>query len=59
MFDIYAECPQCGTRLKLRAYSAIEEMEDIFDAVFQWSLKPGANAAMQKRIAEIASDTED
>jgi len=59
LFDIYADCPQCSARIKVRSFSAIHEVEDLFDAVFEWSLKPGANELMQKRRREIADEMDD
>ena len=55
-FDIYADCPKCNARVKVRSLSACEDVEDVFDAVFQWSLKPGAAEVMKKRVQEIADD---
>lgn len=51
-FDFSAQCPRCGTRVKLRAFSALPEIEDIFDAVFEWMNQPGAGElAMRRRVA--------
>ena len=47
--DIYAECPQCGVRLKVRAYEAAGEIDDIFDAVCEWLNQPGAQQVAQRR----------
>jgi hypothetical protein len=58
-FDIYATCPRCGTRLKVRAFSAGPELEDVFDAVFAWMNRPGACELAQRRRQEIAADTDD
>jgi len=33
-FDIYAPCPVCGKRIKVRSFSAHLETEDLFDAFF-------------------------
>ena len=35
-FDLYATCPACGQRVKVRAFSASPDVEDVFDAVFGW-----------------------
>ncbi len=55
-FDIYASCPACGTRLKVRSFAAVAELEDVFDAVMTWMLQPGAEALVRQRQAEIAAD---
>src|SRR5919109_5240035 len=55
-FDLYATCPQCGTRLKVRSFSAQTEIEDLFDAVFEWMLQPGADDVVRRRQAEIEGD---
>lgn len=57
-FDIYATCPACGTRIKLRAFSANAEVEDVFDAVLAWMLQPGAEAAVKDRLAALAADAD-
>jgi len=53
-FDFYATCPHCGTRLKVRSFSAHPEIEDLFDAVFEWMNQPGAGEAALRRRAELA-----
>ena len=58
-FDIYATCPQCGTRFKLRSFSGVTELEDVFDAVFEWMNDPTAQAYADHRRAEIADDDDD
>ncbi|VTS01992.1 unnamed protein product [Gemmata massiliana] len=57
-FDIYATCPACRTRLKLRSFGAVAEIQDVFDAVFAWMNQPGAAEVAQKRREEIAEDTD-
>ncbi len=32
-FDFHATCPQCRTRIKVRSFSGVSEIEDVFDAV--------------------------
>jgi predicted nucleic acid-binding Zn-ribbon protein len=54
--DIYATCPQCGVRLKVRAMSALTEIEDLFDAFATWLAGPGASQAIQNRQRQIAED---
>jgi predicted RNA-binding Zn-ribbon protein involved in translation (DUF1610 family) len=55
-FALYFTCPQCGSCLKLRAFSAGAEIEDLFDAVFDWLRQPGAEALMRARQAELSAD---
>lgn len=55
-FDIYAECPRCGSRLKVRSMSACPEIEDLFDAVFEWMSQPGADALVRRRQQVLAED---
>lgn len=57
-FDIYATCPLCKARIKVRSFGAVAELEDVFDAVFAWMNQPGAAEAAQKRRVEIAQDTD-
>lgn len=57
-FDIYATCPACGARIKVRSFSAGTELEDVFDAVMEWMLRPGADAVVRRRQAEIAADAD-
>src|SRR2546422_711621 len=58
-FDIYAVCPRCGTRLKVRALSAVTEIEDVFDAVFEWMNSPAGREAAARRQREIAEDSDE
>lgn len=55
-FDLYAACPVCGKRVKVRAFGGGLDVEDVFDAVFAWMNQPGAAAAAEKRRQEIAAD---
>jgi hypothetical protein len=55
-FDIYATCPACGARLKVRSFAAGPELEDIFDAVFAWMAQPGAAELVRRRQQELAAD---
>jgi hypothetical protein len=57
-FDVYATCPHCGNRLKLRSFAAVPELEDVFDAVFAWMNQPGAAEVVEQRRREIAADEE-
>ncbi len=57
-FDLYGTCPVCNTRLKLRSFGAVPEIEDVFDAVFAWMNRPGAVELVQKRREQIAQDVD-
>src|SRR5258708_7960116 len=39
-FDVYTECPHCRSRIKIRSFSGVTELEDVFDAVFEWLNQP-------------------
>ena len=52
-FEINASCPTCGAEIKLRAFSALYEIEDVFDAVFLWLRQPGALAVAQRRQQQL------
>jgi transcription elongation factor Elf1 len=56
-FDIYATCPHCGQRLKVRSFSGTTEVEDVFDAVFEWMLH-GDGAGLARRRQEAIHDDE-
>jgi len=58
-FKIYATCPQCRTEIKVRSFSAVTEVEDVFDAVFEWMNQPGAWHYVQERQEEIKEDSDD
>lgn len=60
-FDFYADCPQCGARIKVRSMSGVTEIEDIFDAVFEWLHDPQASrvAEQRRQILEAEHDEED
>lgn len=55
-FEFYATCPHCGSRLKVRSYAATPEIEDIFDAVFEWMNQEGAQEAAQHRRVALAAE---
>ena len=57
-FAIYSTCPLCKTRIKLRSFTASTEIEDVFDAVFEWMSQPGAKETAAVRMSEIAADTD-
>ena len=56
--DVYAVCPVCKSRIKVRSFGAPTELEDVFDAVAAWLLRPGAEQVMRRRQAEIAADAD-
>jgi len=58
-FDIYATCPRCRDQLKLRSFSAVAEVEEVFDAVFEWMLQPGARELAERRQQAIESDSDE
>jgi hypothetical protein len=58
-FAIYTTCPRCGQRIKVRAFSAAPEVEDVFDAVFAWTLQPTAEGLAQARRQEIRDDADE
>ncbi len=55
-FEFYALCPRCGERLKLRGFSGVPELEDVFDAVFSWMNQPGAAKFSEQRRALLESE---
>jgi hypothetical protein len=57
-FDIYATCPVCNARVKVRSFAATLELEDVFDAVFAWMAQPGAAELARRRQQQIASDAD-
>lgn len=57
-FDFYATCPRCGVRLKLRSFSGAAEIEDVFDACFEWMSRPMASDAAKHRQAALMEDPE-
>jgi hypothetical protein len=58
-FDFYAECPQCHTRIKVRSFSGVTEIEDVFDAVFEWMARPGAEEIVRRRQQVMKDDEEE
>jgi len=55
-FDIYVDCPQCGARVKVRSFSAHGEIEDVFDAVFEWMNQPSAQEVARRRQKALEED---
>jgi predicted nucleic acid-binding Zn-ribbon protein len=58
-FEIYADCPACGARIKVRSFGATTEIEDVFDAVFEWMSNPAAREAAARRQQAIEEDRDD
>jgi hypothetical protein len=52
-FDFYATCPRCGQEIKVRSFAAVETIEDLFDAFFEWMKQPGAAEVIARRQAEL------
>jgi hypothetical protein len=57
-FDFYAVCPHCGARIKVRSFSTVGEIEDVFDAVFEWMNQPGAQQEAQRRLTALGEESE-
>src|SRR5713101_8390627 len=57
-FDFYADCSQCGTRIKVRSFSGAGEIEDLFDAVFEWMNRPMAQEMVRRRLAALEEETD-
>ena len=57
--ELYAVCPHCSKRIKLRAFSAQPELADVFDAVFEWLNQPGAAELYRQRLAQLRAEEQD
>jgi hypothetical protein len=57
--DMYAICPKCGSEVKVRSFSGTTELEDVFDAVFEWMNQPGAAELVRKRQEAIEKDKDE
>jgi hypothetical protein len=55
-FEIYADCPRCGDRIKVRSFAGRVEIEDLFDAVFAWMTQPGAEEIVRRRQKVLQQD---
>lgn len=55
-FDIYADCPRCGIRIKVRSFTSGVEIEDVFDAVFAWMIQSGAEEIVRRRQQVLGQD---
>ncbi len=58
-FALYADCPRCGTRFKVRGFSAGTEVEDVFDAVSEWLNQPSAQDLARARQKALAGDSDE
>jgi hypothetical protein len=58
-FDFYVVCPQCHARIKTRSFSGVTEIEDVFDAVFEWMNQPGAEEIARRRRQVIEEDKDE
>jgi hypothetical protein len=57
-FEFYADCPQCGSRQKLRSFSAVPEIEDVFDAIFEWLDNPEARRIADQRREALRTESD-
>jgi len=55
-FDLYAVCPGCQSEIKVRSFSESAELEDVFDAFFEWMVHPRAKESFRKRQKELIED---
>lgn len=55
-FDIYATCPHCGLNVKVRAFTGGAEIEDVFDAVFEWMNQARAEELVRQRRDVLKAD---
>lgn len=58
-FAIYARCNVCGTEVKTRSFSGVFELEDVFDAVFEWMTNPTNRSVAEERIQAIRIEKEE
>jgi hypothetical protein len=58
-FEFYVICPRCQTQIKVRSFSGVTELEDVFDAVFEWMLQPGAAELVKRRQQAIREDNDE
>ncbi|SRR6266851_317319 len=58
-FDIYADCPRCGTRIKVRSFSGVTEVADVFDAVFAWMNQSEVREIVRRRQQVLEEDTDE
>jgi hypothetical protein len=58
IFDVYADCPQCGARIKVRSFSGTEDIEDVFDAVFEWMNRSMALEVVNRRLKALTEESD-
>src|SRR5438874_2620015 len=58
-FDVYATCPHCDQRIKVRSFAASAEIEDVFDAVFAWMLTGDGTELARHRQNELRDDPDE
>jgi hypothetical protein len=56
---IYSQCPHCGMKLRFRAFSAVDELEDVIDAVLIWMNNPAARHVAEQRAAELREEEDE
>jgi hypothetical protein len=56
VFAMYGNCPDCDAQVKMRSFSGELEVEDVFDAVFEWMSSTEGSLAASRRIAQINDD---
>jgi hypothetical protein len=55
-FDFHVVCPRCGVQIRVRSFSAVPEIEDVLDAVFEWMIQEGAREVAERRQAVLAAE---
>lgn len=55
-FDIYATCSVCGIKFKFRSFAAQTEIQEVFEAVFEWLSVPEAEALFRQHQKQIIAD---
>ena len=56
-FEFHATCGQCGSKIKVRSFSSGDEIEDLFDAFFEWLNQPGASEVAEQRQSVIEQNS--
>ena len=55
-FYFHVVCPRRGVRIKVRSFSAVPEIEDVLDAVFEWMNQEGPRRVAERRQAALAAE---
>jgi hypothetical protein len=58
-FEIYAICPVCREKIKVRSFTAFTEIEDVFDAVFEWMMSSDTSQLVKERQKTIENEARD